>query len=282
MPDVSDTQTSSPLLPRLMIVMSCLSGLLLAVSQPAMAEPVAVPFQVIDAPGEFQYHLQGVCADDQGHLYWSFTTQLLRTDLSGHALQQIPVKWHHGDLCYRNQRIYVAVNFGKFNQPAGQADSWVIEYDAETFQELARFPVPEVVHGAGGIDYQPGRFIVVGGLPEGIGENYLYEYDETFNFRRRHVLASGETTKGIQTALFHNGTWWFGCYGKPTLVLRANEQLEFQGRQDFNAALGMIGVAPGQLLIARDPHKKGERCRGRLLPATVAADGTITLAGSSN
>lgn len=54
--------------------------------------------------------------------------------------------------------IYVAVNLGKFNRTAGEADSWVFVYDSHTLKELARFPIPEFVHGAGGISFNKGLF----------------------------------------------------------------------------------------------------------------------------
>jgi hypothetical protein len=133
---------------------------------------------------------------------------------------------HHGDLCHHDGKVYVAVNFGPFNQPEGAADSWVYVYDAESLEELARHPVPDVVHGAGGIAYHDGRFLVVGGLPEGVEENYAYEYDEPFRFRRRHVVPSSSTLKGIQTATFADDHWWFGCYGEPRVLLKADQDFE--------------------------------------------------------
>lgn len=65
--------------------------------------------------------------------------------------------------------------------------------------------VPELCHGAGGITYHDGRFIIVGGLPKDVNENYLYEYDEAFKFRTRHMLASGYTLMGIQTVASADG-----------------------------------------------------------------------------
>ena len=50
-----------------------------------------------------------------------------------------------------------------------------------------------------------GRFIVVGGLPEGVPENYVYEYDKDFKFIKRHVIKSGWTRLGIQAATFARG-----------------------------------------------------------------------------
>lgn len=122
------------------------------------------------------------------------------------------------------------MNLGKFNDPAGQADSWIYVFSAANLDLLARHRVPELVHGAGGIAHHDGRFIVVGGLPPGIAENYLYEYDKELRFVKRHVLASGHTDKGIQTATWANGAWWFGCYGKPAMLLRADAEFKLTGK----------------------------------------------------
>ncbi len=200
--------------------------------------------------GHYPRHLQGISADDQGNLYWSFTVELVKTDPDGKVLRSVAVASHHGDLCLVDGRLYVAVNLGAFNEPPGSADSWVYVYDADTLEELARHRIPEVVHGAGGVAYHDGTFLVVGGLPPGTNENYLYEYDESFAFHRRHVLPSGYTLMGIQTAAFADGAWWFGCYGAPGLV---------EGRRELPAhrALG-----PRRLAWDRG-HRGRETAGGR-------------------
>ena len=62
----------------------------------------------------------------------------MKTDRSGIVQNIIPVANHHGDLCYHDGKLYVAVNLGRFNEPAGRVDSWVYVYDAVTLEELAR------------------------------------------------------------------------------------------------------------------------------------------------
>lgn len=203
-------------------------------------------------------HLQGVCTNGKDAIYWSWTDALVKTDTEGRILKQAPVADHHGDLCFHNGRVYVATNLGKFNQPAGVADSWVYVYDGDTLAELAKHRVPEVVHGAGGMAWHDGRFIIVGGLPPGVNENYLYEYDEGFRFQRRHVLAGGYTLMGIQTVAYAEGAWWFGCYGKPQVLLRADEKFQFTGKWEFNAAVGIAAISGGRFLIAQNTAIKGD------------------------
>lgn len=100
--------------------------------------------------GYYPHHLQGVCVSGN-EIYWSFTTKLVKTDSSGQVLKVIDVANHHGDLCAASGKIYVAVNLGRFNRPAGEANSWIYVYDAETLKELSRHEVQDVVHGAGGL-----------------------------------------------------------------------------------------------------------------------------------
>ena len=244
--------------------------LLLGLSSLACADGPA--FHLATCDGDYPRHVQGICTDGKDALYWSWTDVLVKTDADGRLLKQVPVADHHGDLCYHAGRVYVAVNLGKFNRPAGEADSWVYVYDGNTLAELAKHPVPELVHGAGGIAWHDGKFIVVGGLPAEIEENYLSEYDESFRVRKRPVLASGNTLRGIQTVAHADGAWWFGCYGKPAELLRADEDFQLTGKWEFNAAVGIAPLDRGRFLIAKntavsDGEGKKKRNKAHLVVA---------------
>ncbi len=217
-------------------------------------EPAALIFlryypEGVTCEGTYKGHLQGICLDDTNNIYWSWTDAIVRTDAAGNITGRVSAPSHQGDLCYRNGKIYVAVNLGRFNEPAGKADSWVYEFDAPTLELVKKYPVPELVHGAGGIAYRNGKFIVVGGLPPGTPENYLYEYDTDFRFLKRHTLASGYTLMGIQTIAFAGGSWWLGCYGNPREVLKAGSDFDFTGRYAFDASLGIAPVSERLFLI---------------------------------
>ncbi|MBM3458551.1 MAG: hypothetical protein FJX77_08485 [Armatimonadetes bacterium] len=212
----------------------------------------AVRFQAATCEGVYPLHLQGVATDGREALFWSWTDTLAKTDLRGRLLRRVPAENHQGDLCVVDGKVYVAVNLREFNEPAGRADSWVYVYDARTLERLARHPVPEAVHGAGGIAHHDGRFLVVGGLPPGVPQNFLYEYDTRFRFRKRHELASGYTRLGIQTVTWGAGSWWFGCYGTPQVLLRADAGLRLTGRWEFNASLGLEGLPDGRFLIGQN------------------------------
>ncbi|QDT40459.1 hypothetical protein Pan241w_05160 [Gimesia alba] len=218
----------------------------------------------VQCEGAYPHHLQGICIDGQGHIFWSFTTELVKTNAAGKVLVKIPVGNHHGDLCFQGGKLFVAVNFGDFNNPQGKADSWVYVYDAEKLLLIAKHQTPEVIYGAGGIAVHAGKFIVVGGLPKGIEENYLYEYDPNFKFVKKHVLKSGYTLLGIQTAAFADNQWWFGCYG--TKLLKADTSYQFLAKFDLECSLGIDRINDKLLLIARG-GREGKLHTGRVLLA---------------
>lgn len=216
--------------------------------------------------GTYPRHLQGVCTDEKA-IFWSFTTTLVKTDMEGKVLKKIPVANHHGDLCFHDRKLYVAVNLGKFNDPEGNADSWIYVYDAETLIELARHETQEVFHGAGGIGYRDGQFFVVGGLPDGVDENYVYAYDSDFKFLKKHVIKSGHTHLGIQTATFAHDRWWFGCYGDPKILLVTDTGFRVKGRYEIDCSLGIEGLSGGRLLVGSGRCEKDNGCNGTVQTA---------------
>ncbi|MFN7803839.1 MAG: hypothetical protein ACK5TO_07490 [Planctomycetaceae bacterium] len=234
-----------------------LTGSLLAMlCQPVLAEAA----ERVACEGKYPQHLQGICLDETA-IFWCFTTQLVKTDRQGKLLRQIPVANHHGDLCLHEGQLYVAVNLGEFNQPPGKADSWVYVYQASDLKFLAKHAIPEVVHGAGGLGVREGRFYVVGGLPEEVSENFVYEYDSQFRFQKRHVIASGHTDLGIQTATVAGGRWYFGCYGKPEVLLVTDADFRLISRTEFPCAYGIAARPDGGLVAAdniRHPNQEHE------------------------
>ncbi len=232
----------------------------------AKLQAAKFPAARIPCEGDFRHHLQGVAIDAAGDIYWSFTTTLIKTDPRGRKLRAIEVPNHHGDLCVAGERVYVAVNFGPFNQPEGTADSWVYIYNLE-LKLLAKRRTPEVVYGAGGMDFHDGRFFVIGGLPASHESNYVYEYDRQFHFQKRHEIKSGQTLLGIQTAAFIDGKWWFGCYGNPRELLITDKDFNLLGKHVFDCAYGIAATMEGQILVAEGPCANG-RCSGTLVPAT--------------
>ncbi len=255
----------------------------LALIPPAVVPPAVHADQPtsVDCEGRYRHHLQGICAGGD-HLFWSFTTTLVKTDSAGKLIQKIPVANHHGDLCFRDGKVYVAVNLGRFNDPQGNADSWIYVYDADTLEELARHEVQQVVYGAGGIGHRDGRFFVVGGLPDAIDENYVYEYDDQFKFIKRHVIRSGHTHLGIQTATFAHGRWWFGCYGSPAILLVTDAAFDLIGRYEFDCSLGIEEASGGRLLSAAGKCSRAAGCSGGIRVAAPDSQRGLVYVDASN
>jgi len=216
--------------------------------------------------GTYPHHLQGVCTDGTA-IYWSFTTTLVKTDMRGEVLKKIPVANHHGDLCFRDGKLHVAVNLGRFNDPEGNADSWVYVYRADSLEEIARHETNEVFYGAGGIGVRDNHFFVVGGLPNDIEQNYVYEYDASFNFLKKHIVNSGHTHLGIQTATFADDRWWFGCYGDPKILLVTDANFDMLGRHETDCSLGIESMTGGRLLVANGRCEQGKGCTGTIRTA---------------
>jgi len=215
----------------------------------------ASDFREVVCEGTYAHHLQGVCVD-QGAIFWCFTTELVKTDLDGKLIKKVPVANHHGDLCHVDGKLVVAVNLGRFNDPQGNADSWIYAYDAGDLSLISKHHAPEVFHGAGGVGVRDGRFFVVGGLPDDVPENNVYEYDGSFRFIRKHVVKSGHTHLGIQTATFAQGRWWFGCYGEPKILLVTEADFRMLGRYEFDSSLGIVGTPDDRFLTAAGRGEK--------------------------
>jgi hypothetical protein len=226
----------------------------------------------ISCQGTYPGHLQGICTNNRDSVYWAFTTVLVKTDASGNVVKKIPVVAHHGAPCYLDGKVYVAVNLAKFDDATSLADSWIYVYNADDLTPLSKNKASEAIYGAGGIFYHNEKFLVVGGLPEGFHENYLYEYDRNLKFLRKITLQSGYTTKGIQTVAFNDGYWWFGCYGSPHVLLKVDEQFKSTQQFIFDCALGIVPTGPTTFLVARGNSAcaKSGGCNGQLIPAEVS------------
>ncbi len=252
------------------IITGFLSGLIISLLLVGCQSTLKHNFdkQIIEKiPEEIKYskdydgHLQGLATDFERYIFWSHTKQLVKTDLKGEILKVIDVQNHHGDLEYCQGKIYVAVNFGKFNEEPGLADSWVYVYGAKNLSFIEKYPVSEVVHGAGGIAIHNKQVMVVGGLPGNgkYNQNFVYEYDLNFNFKKRHELAGGYTYKGIQTACYFNEHWYFACYGNRgkgfiPLVLKVKQtnqnRMKLIKSFDVDLSYGMIGLKDDEFIFS--------------------------------
>lgn len=209
---------------------------------------VSIPYQEVTAEGYYDLHVQGVGVDDEA-IYWSFTNEIVKTDLEGGVIASVEVPNHHGDLTIHDGKLYVAVNFGQFNDPNGNANNYVYVYNTDDLSYVTRYSISEPIYGAGGIAYNDSSFYVVGGLAPGVETNSVYEYDLNFNHIQTHTIDSGYTDRGIQAATFSEGKWYFGSYGSTLLI--TDDQFNLIGRYSFNAAVGIAALPNDQFFIVR-------------------------------
>ena len=210
-----------------------------------------LPKGAISCEGTYDGHLQGV-ATDGSFIYWPFTKTIVKTDLKGRVLASTRQPSHQGDCCVKDGLLYVAVNLGRFNTETG-AVSEVWAYDTADLSLKAKWKVPELVHGAGGIAWKDDRFYVVGGLPPTHVSNYVYEYTSDFKFVRRHDLKTGYTVFGIQTVAFLRDRFVLGCYSSkkhPIRTLVCPSDLKSFTVSDEGTDVGVIELG-GRVFCAR-------------------------------
>ena len=168
--------------------------------------------RTIECDSLHPYHCQGV-ATDGAHLYWSFSTELAKTDLTGKTLAVYKMKaGHMGDLCVHDGKIYMGMNMGSARDGTRVGDEvWV--FDPKDLKLLKRIPTPQTIWCNNGIEWYGGSFWIVSNVSKEMPYNYVFEYTPDFRFKCCHPIASGRTNLGVQTICYAKGKMLFGCYG---------------------------------------------------------------------
>lgn len=256
----------------LLCVVAATTGSVWPVSAVSLAElPIG---SVITCEGSYKDHVQGMASDGEA-IYWSFASTLVKTDFDGKILKSVPVPYHCGDPCLADGRLYVPYGGGSWNREIGNAQSHnFIRVYSSDLELIREYRVPEVVYGAGCVEFHNGSFFIGGGLPDGKTENYIYEYDKNFRFMKRHVIPVASSL-GIQTIKYAAGSFWLGCYGKPNFCIRTDEQFRIQNRYEYATTVGVInlGGTPERvkLLVAWhiwDPVVKGNKAKAVVVNVT--------------
>ncbi len=218
--------------------------------------------------GEFFGHLQGLATDGNA-IYWSFTRKIVKTDFGGTILTQVKVPRHGGDPCWSDGKLYVPVCEGSFSRklkPGEASKNFIHVFDAG-LNFVARHLVPELEYGVGGIAAHGGHFFVVGGRPQNLPGNTVYEYDKNFKLVRRHEVAF-DSRSGIQTINYVGGRWYFGCYGIGKSTIETDENFRVLRSVRLSTCVGMIPLADGLVLVGRVAAGKS-RNRSRALARVV-------------
>ena len=245
---------------------------------PASAAATGAKKGEIRCEGVYPLHLQGVATDGK-NIFWTFTTVLVKTDLFGKVLATSEAKWHMGDLCCRDGKVYVGVNKGKIGGCRIGDEVWV--YDAADLKFLEKHPTPEAVWCNNGVEYFAGSFWVITDAPKHCRYNLLFRYSLDFKFMNCLMVDSGWTNLGVQAIFLHGDKILLGCYGNPndadaphkscTLVVDTKAILDSECRGQCSAVVPCerrveISTAEGMLELG------GELMAGQSVRLSAKAD----------
>lgn len=180
-------------------------------------------------------HVQGIALDaDAGHLYFSFTDLLVKTDLYGKQLGSVAgIDGHLGDLTFHGGLVH-----GSLERKSAQAffvavfdPDRIIAMDMDPAEAMTIAPVEQVAadfvegrHGCSGIDGitfgprlgDPGQerlLTLAYGIYAGTGDDQvLLQYDG--GGWRKHLVRTGNTTYGVQNLEYdsHTRLWFMAVY----------------------------------------------------------------------
>ena len=237
----------------------------------AAAALAAAEFKSVVCPSFYKNHLQGIAVSGDGHIYWSYSDKILKTDAGGKIRAIVDAPWHQGDCCFCDGKLYVAANHGEFNTK-DKADNYVYIYDAD-LNFLQKIPLPEIEGGLGGITYHGGSFYAVGGIDKSEANFKICKYSKDFKLERDFFVPVGESLWGVQTICRANGRFWLGVYLQTDLKREtANKGARlWEMDDDFNIVkkrevYGMPDVGMDEIknsdgrnmLIVKRGYKKGK------------------------
>ena len=204
----------------------------------------------IECEGAYPGHIQGLDTDG-AHVYWSFTTTLVKTDLQGRIATTAAVPYHHGGITVVGNEVFAACMPGRK----------VKVYCTEDLSFLREHDVPDVRGFPGGIDYHDGHFYIAEGTRSKIFPE-VYKYDKDFSHVKTFTIPL-HLHIGIQTIGRFNNAWWLGMYDRahPTLMLD-DEFHVLATRRDWVTAYGVKDWAADTMItgvsLSRDKKYMGK------------------------
>ncbi len=193
--------------------------------------------------GSYLCHLQGIDIANN-KIYWSYTTKILRTNSDGTVEKITDAPNHQGDCCFHNNKLYVAVNLGKFNA-ISNAKNFVYIYDSDLNFEKS-IAIDELEDGLGGIEFFDGHFYMVGGCHKERTHFKVAKYTSDFKLVKIYEIPVGESTKGAQTICRAYGKFWLGCYikkGEPKNALWVmDDDFNVVKKFSYNASVGLAPI----------------------------------------
>lgn len=228
--------------------------------------------------GDYPHHLQGFASDGES-IYWSFTSILMKSDLTGKRISQIQVPMHHGDCCVMDGRLYVATHL---NWPSKNRTAWIYVYDCKDLTLLDKINIPEVDYaGVDGISFHDGFFYVcIGKDPDDKTPfNRIFKMTKDFQVVERFEVP-GATTYGIQAFSWANGSFWLGAYSKEGTT-QCDANMKVVGKHSIDMSVGVYELPPSEqgeprLMVASHRRENGEANRNwALVRSAVLKDGKL-------
>lgn len=217
----------------------------------------------IRCEGEYPSHLQGFASDGE-HIFWSFTSVLVQTDLTGKILRKIDVPSHHGDCCVVDGKLYVSTHLG---WPRKDAESWIYVYTCSDLTPVTKYRVEEYdERGVDGIAFHDGFFYVaIGKDPKDMTPfNVLLKMTPDFKIVEKYEIP-GETTYGFQASCWANGCFWFGTYGRNgTCTLQCDAAPSVIANQPIGMSVGCFELPKsekGETRLMVAVHHKNEKTK---------------------
>ena len=197
-------------------------------------------------------HLQDVCFDGKGSVYWAHTREIYKTDLRGRVLAKADVEGHHAGLEVRKGRLYVAV-CPMQGTTGGKTTSdcrvTVGEYDAETLA-LVKMHVTDINDRAGSLAIlEDGTFLVGCLRPQDIALSQVrfHHLDADFKLIKSHVLDNVPVKLGIEVIKRVGSDFFLNCYGTdkdgkplPFDTIRVDANFRETGRGKLGGATGLV------------------------------------------
>ena len=209
----------------------------------------------IISPAEYpKEHLQGIESCNR-YIYWGFSKHLVKTDLSGQLIRQIPLhkeagkRIHGGSPVLVERKLYVPYCGSGFNAALNGKPShnYVQVYDLD-LNYIKSYPVPELEYGAGAMSFDGKSFFITGGRPADMPGNEIFEYSRDFKLLKKHKLAFN-TFKGIQTLAFDGKYFYAGCYGSAYMTYRISKDFKQVDYMDLQAQIGAYPIAENRMLV---------------------------------
>lgn len=228
--------------------------------------------------GEYPHHLQGFASDGES-IYWSFTSVLMKSDMNGKKIKEIPVPTHHGDCCVHEGKLYVATHLA---WPAKVRTSWIYIYDCEDLTLLDRVRIEEVDYdGVDGITYCDGHFYVcIGKDPDNPREfNLIFKMTEDFKLVEK-LQVPGKTTYGVQACGWSNGFFWLGTYSNLGTI-QCDKNMKWVANHSINGNVGIFEIPPTEsgeprLMVAYHRREANDPKRNwALVRSAVLKDGKL-------